>query len=395
MRFAFLSLLLVLPSVAAAQERSRPPVEVLSDVWTELEPGIQYLDRHTSAPAHLYAIVIDRTETAAAIVTTPFDERWRTVSDYAASLPPEEVIAVTNGGFWSTFQRPLGITASGGSIWPTSAPDGESSTFWVDHDGVPHLTGPDVFWSQEMLQGIEEAVGGRPMLVEGGALLTTAIDPVGFADERAPRTAIGIGEQARSLILVVVDGRQPLSRGMTLYELGRLMIELGATQAMNLDGGGCSEMVVPALGGVVNVPARGRWEIAFDGMLESLSALDRTRESESGTEVWIHGREREVMSHLAIVRREGRRGVLAPVVVPPDPEVEGRETALVPGIAPPIARRVAHVPERPMFSMGQAREWVLPALYVLLPLSALALALYVLRALARGLSRLVARFRAR
>jgi hypothetical protein len=161
---------------------------------------------------------------------------------------------------------------------------------------------------------------------------------------------------------------------------------------MNLDGGGCSEMVVPALGGVVNVPARGRWEIAFDGMLESLSHLDRTRESEEGTEVWVHGREREVMSHLALVRREGRRGREAPVEVVPDPTVEGRDSALVPGITPP-SLPTAHRPERPWFSMGQAREWVLPALYLGIPLGALVLAFYVLRALGLALLRLKSRIR--
>ena len=381
-----------LASPAWAQERTRPPVTVTSDVWTDLEPGIRYLLRTTDAPGRIYALVIDRTATAATIVTTPYEDRWSTVSDYAASLPPDEVIAVTNGGFWSTFQRPLGITASGGLLWPTSAPDEDSSTFWVDHEGVPHLSGPDTFWDQGMLARVEEAVGGRPMLVEDGALLTSAIDPVGFSDERAPRTAIGIGERARTMIVVVADGRQPSSRGLTLYELGRLMIELGAVRAMNLDGGGCSEMVVPALGGVVNVPARGRWEIAFDGMLESLSHLDRTRESEEGTEVWVHGREREVMSHLALVRREGRRGREAPVEVVPDPTVEGRDSALVPGITPP-SLPTAHRPERPWFSMGQAREWVLPALYLGIPLGALLLSFYVLRALGRALLRLKSRIR--
>jgi hypothetical protein len=50
------------------------------------------------------------------------------------------------------------------------------------------------------------------------------------------------------MLLVVVDGRQPgYSRGMTLRELAELLQRLGATQAMNLDGGGSSEMVVNGL----------------------------------------------------------------------------------------------------------------------------------------------------
>ena len=56
--------------------------------------------------------------------------------------------------------------------------------------------------------------------------------------------------------LVVVDGRQQKSIGMTLTEIAILMQELGAEDAMNLDGGGSSEMVVG--NEVMNRPSDGR-----------------------------------------------------------------------------------------------------------------------------------------
>ena len=73
---------------------------------------------------------------------------------------------------------------------------------------------------------------------------------------RAPRTAIGItGDQ--KLLLVTVNGRQPnISVGMTLHELGNLLLELGALQAMNLDGGGSTTMVIRNL--VLNLPSDGK-----------------------------------------------------------------------------------------------------------------------------------------
>ena len=47
------------------------------------------------------------------------------------------------------------------------------------------------------------------------------------------------------MILVTVDGRQAgYSAGMTLRESAQLMRDLGATQALNLDGGGSTTMVV-------------------------------------------------------------------------------------------------------------------------------------------------------
>jgi exopolysaccharide biosynthesis protein len=70
-----------------------------------------------------------------------------------------------------------------------------------------------------------------------------------------PRTAIGVQADGR-VIMVVVDGRQPrYSAGLTLLGLAQLMRDLGAVDAMNLDGGGASTMVVK--GDVVNRPSDG------------------------------------------------------------------------------------------------------------------------------------------
>ncbi len=57
-------------------------------------------------------------------------------------------------------------------------------------------------------------------------------------------------------MFVVVDGRQDgHSRGVTMGELAQIMIDLGATTAYNLDGGGSSTMYYD--GEVVNSPSNG------------------------------------------------------------------------------------------------------------------------------------------
>ena len=78
---------------------------------------------------------------------------------------------------------------------------------------------------------------------------------------RHPRTAAGVSEDGHTLILVVVDGRQPgYSVGATLYDLGDLMIRYGADDAINLDGGGSTTFVYQPLAGpaVMNRPSDGR-----------------------------------------------------------------------------------------------------------------------------------------
>jgi hypothetical protein len=89
-----------------------------------------------------------------------------------------------------------------------------------------------------------EAVGGRPVVLLDSSLTVAARDTVAFAVTRHPRTAVGLSRDGTRLWMVTVDGRQPgHSAGMSLPELGHLMRDLGAVEAINLDGGGSTVMV--------------------------------------------------------------------------------------------------------------------------------------------------------
>ncbi|MEP6763473.1 MAG: phosphodiester glycosidase family protein [Gemmatimonadaceae bacterium] len=91
-----------------------------------------------------------------------------------------------------------------------------------------------------------EAVGGQPELMRDSIVLGT-VDSAGNAGFRGlnPRTAIAYGDRGQRLLLAVIDGRQPgYSMGMTLRQTADLFRALGATHAINLDGGGSSAMVV-------------------------------------------------------------------------------------------------------------------------------------------------------
>lgn len=97
------------------------------------------------------------------------------------------------------------------------------------------------------LPHVTEAVGGFPVLLRDGKVITDAGEPIGatFGPVRHPRTAIGWSNGGNRLLWVVVDGRQkPYSDGMTLAELTTLFQQLGATDAMNLDGGGSTTLLI-------------------------------------------------------------------------------------------------------------------------------------------------------
>ena len=74
-------------------------------------------------------------------------------------------------------------------------------------------------------------------------------------EKRNPRTAVGVDAQG-NWFLVVVEGRQPnCSEGLSLPELAEYMKGLGCVSAINLGGGGDSEMVISDQ--VVSIPAGG------------------------------------------------------------------------------------------------------------------------------------------
>lgn len=103
---------------------------------------------------------------------------------------------------------------------------------------------------------MSHVVGGGPYLIRKGHII---IDEVreGFTSSSgvllaAPRTAIGMTKPGR-LIWLTADGRQKNSVGMNLHELASLMKDIGVVEAINMDGGGSTTMVLD--GSIVNSPS--------------------------------------------------------------------------------------------------------------------------------------------
>ena len=93
---------------------------------------------------------------------------------------------------------------------------------------------------------VESAISGGPVLVQNNSIFVTDEEEVFFGTKIPdihPRTAIGYTEEGK-LIILVVDGRQPSSRGVYLEELAQIMVNLNCVEALNLDGGGSSALVV-------------------------------------------------------------------------------------------------------------------------------------------------------
>ena len=102
---------------------------------------------------------------------------------------------------------------------------------------------------------VDDAIHAGPVLMHEGKIRVTSDEEVFFGSTIPnihPRTAAGY-RNSGELVLLVVDGRQIDSRGVDLQELAILMRDLGCVEAINLDGGGSSAMVVD--GKLLNRPS--------------------------------------------------------------------------------------------------------------------------------------------
>ena len=100
---------------------------------------------------------------------------------------------------------------------------------------------------------IEDVIGGNPVLIRNGRIEWDSLSGSHYIFARHPRSGVGLTDDGK-VLLVAVDGRRPRhSVGMTLTAFAKLFKSLGATWALNLDGGGSTTMVVR--GRVVNKPS--------------------------------------------------------------------------------------------------------------------------------------------
>jgi exopolysaccharide biosynthesis protein len=95
---------------------------------------------------------------------------------------------------------------------------------------------------------METAVGGGPVLVQAGDVRISNNQELKFAgkaiEDRHPRTAMGYTPGGK-LIILVIQGRFPgISEGATLVQEARILKDLGCSEALNLDGGGSSCLLV-------------------------------------------------------------------------------------------------------------------------------------------------------
>ena len=237
-----------------------------------------------------YAKISNRNEDIRVEVAASDDSTGReTVASFAKDLG---ACLVVNGGFFRMDLNPtrhVGLLAIGDEILESAtksvirdslrfyiargavgfSEDGKVDIAWVSNrndslfewkepfENYPYFPGVKPEFSAAEYWDYPDALSAGPVLVQDSEIRVTSDEEVFFGTSIPnvhPRTAVGYTAKGE-LLLLVVDGRQGRSRGVDLNELSQIMISLGAVEALNLDGGGSSSMVVNGV--LLNFPAGG------------------------------------------------------------------------------------------------------------------------------------------
>lgn len=223
----------------------------------------------TEVPQAIHVLSVDLTRPGIELEVTAGDAsagrayRAQTTSEF---LVRNRMQAAVNGGFFNPFK---GGTPGADDYYPKSGDSvdalglsmhaGQVITPAQSKDkninGTVCIRKPaavSIMKGQACPVGTDEAIAAGPVLLSGG------VDEAYTYSKtvRHPRTAVGLSADRKTAWLVVVDGRQPLSAGATLPDMAEIFKRLGAADALNLDGGGSSAMVVAGENGpqVLNAP---------------------------------------------------------------------------------------------------------------------------------------------
>ncbi|NQW02540.1 MAG: phosphodiester glycosidase family protein [Acidobacteria bacterium] len=156
--------------------------------------------------------------------------------DVGSSIIPTDGIVLSYGGL--ELPEPLKALTPGVTV--------ELRRVWTSVHGL----------DGDRLESADHVVNGAGLLRRSGVPLTNweaeRLSAPTFVTARHPRTMVGVDRRG-FVWFAVVDGRQASSVGMSFADLQRLADRLELTDALNLDGGGSSTMVVG--GKVVNRPS--------------------------------------------------------------------------------------------------------------------------------------------
>lgn len=266
--------------LAVAARAAAAPVETTTQPY----PGVTHVawvDAATQQRGHW--VVVDLSNDALTLRVNREDTRGRTTSQVARDHGAQ--LAVNGDLFAAAGFVPDGLAVGDGMAWSTAQDDEREAVFRFGKvvSGTDALIIPpeSIVAPADLPPYVTGALGGRPLLVRAGQIPSSfdCADPGPQACVRAPRTALGLSADRRTLTIAVVDGWQAGALGVTAAELAALLVGRGVRDAVMLDGGGASTLYIANEGvnGLVNRPSDGVERPVADHLLiTSATPVTRT-----------------------------------------------------------------------------------------------------------------------
>jgi hypothetical protein len=228
--------------------------------------GKDHAERPAVAMTHFTGWVYDKNES----IALDGVNREREASDLVLFTPDLGPTTLTRGGLEVVLDakgKVLSSSASGNTPIPAGGSVLSAAgkpQLWLERHSQPGTLLRIEAKVEQSVCPATDVIGAGPRIVHEGKIENSEWSGFAHAKPRHPRTAAAILADG-TLLLAVVDGRQKASVGMTLEELANTLIDLGAREAVNLDGGGSSTFY--ADGRVWNNPSDGRPRPVSDGLL--------------------------------------------------------------------------------------------------------------------------------
>lgn len=290
----------------------------VSTDWSPLFKGIDYASgTNSSRGGDFFNLSVSRVfrvdlkDPDIRLLTTPrivdFNPGVRETAGMTTSrfLQTNQCQIAVNGGFFEPGQYYLpentpmtvrGLAISGGEVVSPQNTRVNAASILFDAKNLGQVVHTN--WPAISTAGFETAISGDSALVYQGANVGRLTGDFNVA----PRTAIGLSQDRRFLYIVTIDGRQPgYSDGTSDTETAAWMLHWGCYDAVNLDGGGSTTMVMEDSTGKpkrLNIPSSvadsgrertvgshfGVFAKPVPGFIQNLTAQP---EDESATITWV------------------------------------------------------------------------------------------------------------
>lgn len=120
-----------------------------------------------------------------------------------------------------------------------------------------------------------QAIGGGAMLLKDGNIVFGSTNeqplPQEITERKNPLTVVAI-DNSNKVYFLVIDGRSPQSSGMTYIEVANYLKDIGIKDALTLDGGGSSQIIIN--GKIMNMPSDGRERAIANAIIVKTTPLE-------------------------------------------------------------------------------------------------------------------------